>query len=436
MFFDRKRLMFISILLVFLAGTAPLIMYWFLIERIPTITVHSASTMFNEKNDDVMLIDVRSHDEFETNHIERSVNWPLDQISLLNSGNEIPERFSGKILLLICNTGIKSAVGVRKLIELSVPEIYNVRGGIQTWYANENSSNSFTFEPSLITDGESKQRLFDAYIDSAEGGVAIAAYMTKLVYMVLSFVLILVLWNRKATDLVALFWSMGFFFVGETICLVNYLFFNDQSILAEYLHSFGMVVSIGVFTFALFEGLDRRVIKFSDPKSKCAFIGLCRSCSKNKQVSCAIDRLITMAILAMIVISFIPLTYVPFTPDLKSSGRGLFFNYGASVIHQSYEVRYCPIIAIALFSIALLALLLKKDGYIHVSKIFFALGVGHMGFGLLRLALRMIYTKDIAWFTFWEEMTELVFIASVGIFLWIFRERLFKPITEKRSATK
>jgi len=106
------------------------------------------------------------------------------------------------------------------------------------------------------------------------------------------------------------------------------------------------------------------------------------------------------------------------------------------VIHQSYEVRYCPIIAIALFSIALLALLLKKDGYIHVSKIFFALGVGHIGFFFFFLAIRLIYTKDIAWFTFWEEMTELVFIASVGIFLWIFRERLFKPITEKRSATK
>ena len=36
----------------------------------------------------------------------------------------------------------------------------------------------------------------------------------------------------------------------------NYLIFNDNSYLSEYLHSYGMVVGFGFTLYAIIEGLD------------------------------------------------------------------------------------------------------------------------------------------------------------------------------------
>ena len=60
------------------------------------------------------------------------------------------------------------------------------------------------------------------------------------------------------------------------------------------------------------------------------------------------------------------------------------------------------------------------------AKIFFAAAMGPLGFGLMRLFLRTAYREDLAWANIWEELTELLFVAGVGIVLWLFRGALFR----------
>ena len=61
-----------------------------------------------------------------------------------------------------------------------------------------------------------------------------------------------------------------------------------------------------------------------------------------------------------------------------------------------------------------------------LSKLLFAAGMGPLGFSLLRFFLFASFKNNQVWFEFWEEATELLFIAGVGIALWIFRDGLLR----------
>ena len=58
------------------------------------------------------------------------------------------------------------------------------------------------------------------------------------------------------------------------------------------------------------------------------------------------------------------------------------------------------------------------------SKVFFAAGMGTMGFSFLRLVLFHAFRDNLVWFGAWEEVTELLFVLGVGATLWIFRGAL------------
>ena len=94
------------------------------------------------------------------------------------------------------------------------------------------------------------------------------------------------------------------------------------------------------------------------------------------------------------------------------------------MLFQIYEIRYCPLAAVLLLAIALAVLAFKRRDPVLWSKVFFAAGVGAVGLSFLRLAILQLYRDNLAWFTFWEEVTELIFVAGAGLVLWFFREGL------------
>ena len=66
----------------------------------------------------------------------------------------------------------------------------------------------------------------------------------------------------------------------------------------------------------------------------------------------------------------------------------------------------------------------RKQAGIGAAKIFFAAGLGPLGFGGLRMLIGAAYDQDRVWYLFWEEGTELALIAAVCVVLWIFHRRL------------
>ena len=259
-------------------------------------------------------------------------------------------------------------------------------------------------------------------------------------YMALALVLVGILWRQRAPELVALRWAFIFFYGGEAFCAGNYFFFNDQSYLFEYLHSFGMVLSFAFVTFAVFEGLDNRIIKYSDLDQKCAALGLCRSCIKYTDAPCGLKRLFLFLALAGIVLAFIPLTAEPYMVSFNTQILGAIYNYSHPMIHQLYEIRWCPWFAVLLFAITFIILLFRRDDPVTPAKLCFAAATGYLGFSFFRLFLYAPYHDDFVWFVFWEEITEMVFVLGALFVLWAFRHGLFAkepiPSTETQVETR
>ena len=131
------------------------------------------------------------------------------------------------------------------------------------------------------------------------------------------------------------------------------------------------------------------------------------------------------ASLALIALSFIPLLS-PFSYTAYNTQVGMIDHYYVRpVVHQWYEARYNPMVAILLIGLALLVMQRTAFITLHpLARAFFCLGAGFFGFGMFRVTLGMVYAEALMWATFWEELTELLFVAAVIYISWAFRSVL------------
>ena len=83
-----------------------------------------------------ILVDVRTHDEYNSGYIENSLN--IDYLS--NDFSENVEKLDKNIpIVLYCRSGKRSSMFADKLSELGFKEIYNLEGGILEWIELGNS---------------------------------------------------------------------------------------------------------------------------------------------------------------------------------------------------------------------------------------------------------------------------------------------------------
>ncbi len=256
--------------------------------------------------------------------------------------------------------------------------------------------------------------------------VVITAFGVKPAYMLLSLVWIIWLWRRPAADLVALRWGLIFFLGGEIACAVNYIGFGGNSAITDYLHSYGMAVGFSFVAYALLEGTDVRLIKYSPAHDRCAALSLCRACIKYADVPCGLRRLFSFIIPALVVVSFM----LPCAELRPAVHRVNILNaaqdFPSPMWAQLFEGHYCAWISGLLLLTSWAALSFKRHEPVAAAKVFFAAALGPLGFGLMRLFLRTAYREDLAWANIWEELTELIFVAGVGLVLWLFRGALFR----------
>ena len=420
----KQRLTLLAALIL-VAGAIPLVLYQAFIGSAPTVTVQEAQDLLRKQGSNAALADVRTPEEYTASHIDGAVNWPLDAISGPASRDDVPEQLKGKRLLLICSSGVRSAFAARKLDKASAGAALSVRGGMAAWIAGGGKPAAQPFCKLRAASGTIAGLPFRESSPFEQYAAVLTGFVLKPIYMLMSLVLVAILWRRKSPDLVALRWGLLFFFIGEFFCAVNYAICNDDSYLAEYLHSFGMLLSFGFGTYAFFEGLDLRLVKYSDPAQKCAALGLCRACIKYDSVPCGLRRVFLLLIPAHIILAFMPLTAQPQMVSYNTKIFGHFYNFSHYGIYQLFEFRYCPMLAAVLFSASFLVLLLlKKRDPVPLSKILFAAGMGPFAFGVLRLILLAAWRDNLVWFGGWEEITEFMYVIGVAAMLWIFRRGL------------
>jgi len=93
-----------------------------------TITAGEAAEMM-EKEEDYIIVDVRTYEEYSEGHIPGAVCIPNETI-----GQELPEELPDReqVILVYCRSGRRSRQAAEKLTALGYTRIYDF-GGIQNW---------------------------------------------------------------------------------------------------------------------------------------------------------------------------------------------------------------------------------------------------------------------------------------------------------------
>ena len=79
---------------------------------------------------EVVILDVREQDEFDSGHIAGAVLLPMGSISEATAAEVIPKKDS--VVLVYCRSGNRSKTASEKLVELGYTKVYEF-GGINTW---------------------------------------------------------------------------------------------------------------------------------------------------------------------------------------------------------------------------------------------------------------------------------------------------------------
>ena len=79
---------------------------------------------------DVIILDVREQDEYDSGHIPGAVLLPVDTIDEETAAEVIPEKDS--TVMVYCRSGNRSKTASSALAELGYTNIYEF-GGINTW---------------------------------------------------------------------------------------------------------------------------------------------------------------------------------------------------------------------------------------------------------------------------------------------------------------
>jgi rhodanese-related sulfurtransferase len=81
-------------------------------------------------NQGAALVDVRSRSEFDSGHILDARHVPQDEIA---KTAETLKRFKDKVVIVCCESGMRSGAAARVLQAQGFTKVVNLRGGLQAW---------------------------------------------------------------------------------------------------------------------------------------------------------------------------------------------------------------------------------------------------------------------------------------------------------------
>lgn len=81
-------------------------------------------------NQGAVLVDVRSQAEFDSGHILDARHVPQDEVA---QAAETLKRFKEKVVVVCCESGMRSGAAARVLQAQGFTKVVNLRGGLQAW---------------------------------------------------------------------------------------------------------------------------------------------------------------------------------------------------------------------------------------------------------------------------------------------------------------
>lgn len=110
----------------FIIAIAFVVNYFLPTKGVSNITVKVAKDKFVEK--DVQFLDVRTPGEYKANHQKKFTNVPLANLS-----KHTRELDKNKEVVVICQSGMRSAKAAKILKKQGFEKVSNVKGGMNAW---------------------------------------------------------------------------------------------------------------------------------------------------------------------------------------------------------------------------------------------------------------------------------------------------------------
>jgi len=85
-----------------------------------------------EAGEDIVLLDVRTPEEYSRGKIEKSINIPLDEIAA-TALDKLPDK--SKNIYVYCLSGSRSMMAAEELVNLGYEHVYNIESGLLAWRA-------------------------------------------------------------------------------------------------------------------------------------------------------------------------------------------------------------------------------------------------------------------------------------------------------------
>jgi len=84
-----------------------------------------------EGNPSLVILDVRTNEEYTNGHIEGTINIPIDELE-----ERLDELNDNDELLVYCRTGNRSRTAIEILNENAYEKLYHMNEGISAWIAS------------------------------------------------------------------------------------------------------------------------------------------------------------------------------------------------------------------------------------------------------------------------------------------------------------
>ena len=103
-----------------LIGLALIVLVFFVVKRAGQISPQQARELLSH---DALILDVRSPDEFDADHLDSAVNIPLPELSKGITEMEVP---SSRPILAYCLSGTRSSLACRTLRANGFTNVHNL----------------------------------------------------------------------------------------------------------------------------------------------------------------------------------------------------------------------------------------------------------------------------------------------------------------------
>ncbi len=364
-----------------------------------------------------LILDVGENKHYREIHIPGAIRLTLESISGYLAEAKISHQRS---IVAVCPTGWESQIAAAAIMAMGYRKVYSLVGGIENW-----KNRDYPLHP--FPAAGSKTQIFAPPVVNisflSQLAMTVAAFVVKPLYVLISFLVIVMLWGKKPRDLVLLRTAMVLFFIGENACTLNYLLASNASVWLEFIHGLGMV---GMF-FLLFWGLvvffDERVVHYLDPEKPCVFQRHCKNCWKKEDVSCGLHRLALYLLPSLAFVALIPVT-MPIRPFGIS--MPVFLSdvlWLKDFWNLCLEFRVYPILAALFFTISFFLVRRGRPALLTSQPPFF-LALGLASYSYFRFGLLLTFNENQAWADWWEESTEFILVAMVILLLEVFKNQL------------